>query len=44
LLHRFLAKGLKTVRHVHVELAGIDYDKHTIDGWEVDPTTIQVLP
>jgi len=37
-------EGVYEVRHVHVELAGIDYDKHTIDGVGVDPDTVQVLP
>ena len=37
-------EGEYETRHVHVELAGIDYDKHTINGYEVDPATVQVLP
>ena len=37
-------EGLYEVRHVHVELAHIDYDKHTINGWDVDPATVQILP
>lgn len=37
-------EGIYTVRHVHVELAGIDYDKHEIDGWDVDPASVQLLP
>ena len=42
-------EGLYETRHVHVELAGIDYDKHTIYTgvglpWEVDPTTVTILP
>ena len=36
--------GEYVVRHVHVELASVDYDQHTIDDWEVDPATVQVLP
>ncbi|MGD0287707.1 MAG: hypothetical protein ABSC31_15245 [Acidimicrobiales bacterium] len=37
-------EGPYETRHVHVELAHIDYDKHTINGYEVDPATVQVLP
>jgi hypothetical protein len=37
-------EGEYVTRHVHVELAHIDYDKHTINGYEVDPATVQVLP
>jgi hypothetical protein len=37
-------EGEYTVRHVHVDLAGIDYDKHEIDGEDVDPATVQILP
>jgi hypothetical protein len=37
-------EGEYVTRHVHVELAGIDYDKHTINDYDVDPDTVQVLP
>jgi hypothetical protein len=37
-------EGTYTVRHVSVPFAHIDYIKHTIDGWDVDPATIQLLP
>jgi hypothetical protein len=37
-------EGEYTVRHVSVPFAHIDYDKHEIDGHDVDPTTIEILP
>jgi hypothetical protein len=36
--------GEYEVRHVSVPFAGIDYEKHTINGYDVDPATVQVLP
>ena len=36
-------EGEYVTRHVSVPEAGIDYIKHTIDGYEVDPTTVVVL-
>jgi len=37
-------EGEYETRHVSVPYAGIDYQKHTIAGFDVDPTTIQMLP
>ena len=37
-------KGEYETRHVSVPYAGIDYQKHTIDGRDVDPDTIEFLP
>jgi hypothetical protein len=36
--------GEYKVRHVSVPYAGLDYDQHTIDGQDVDPATVQILP
>ena len=36
--------GEYETRHVSVPYAGIDYQKHTIDGHDVDPATVQILP
>ena len=36
--------GEYETRHVSVPYAGIDYQKHTIDGHDVDPDTIEMLP
>ena len=35
-------EGEYVTRHVSVPQAGIDYDQHMIDGFEVDPTTVVV--
>jgi hypothetical protein len=37
-------EGEYETRHVSVPFAGIDYQKHTIDGHDVDPDTIEFLP
>ena len=37
-------EGPYVVRHVSVPFVGIDYEKHTINGYDVDPATVQVLP
>lgn len=37
-------EGEYVVRHVSVPFAHIDYIKHTIDGHDVDPDTVQVQP
>jgi len=37
-------EGEYVTRHVSVPYAGIDYQKHTIDGHDVDPDTIEFLP
>ena len=37
-------EGEYTTRHVLVELAHIDCVHHLIDGYQVDPDTIEVLP
>jgi hypothetical protein len=36
-------EGEYVVRHVSVPFAHIDYIKHTIDGEDVDPATVQIL-
>ena len=36
-------EGEYVTRHVSVPIAGIDYDKHEIDGFEVDPATVVLL-
>jgi hypothetical protein len=36
-------EGEYTTRHVSVPFAHIDYIKHEIDGYDVDPDTIEVL-
>jgi hypothetical protein len=38
-----LVEGEYVTRHVSVPEAGIDYEQHLIDGFEVDPATVQVL-
>ena len=37
-------EGEYETRHVSVPFAGIDYQKHTIAGFDVDPDTIEFLP
>lgn len=37
-------EGEYETRHVSVPYAGIDYQKHTINGYDVDPDTIEFLP
>jgi hypothetical protein len=37
-------EGEYETRHVSVPYAGIDYQKHTIGGRDVDPDTIEFLP
>jgi hypothetical protein len=37
-------EGPYVVRHVSVPFAHIDYEKHTINGYDVDPATVRVLP
>ena len=36
-------EGEYVTRHVSVPIAGIDYDKHEIDGFEVDRATVVLL-
>ena len=38
------SRGEYETRHVSVPYAGIDYQKHTINGYDVDPDTIEFLP
>lgn len=37
-------EGPYEIRHVSVPQVGIDYIKHTINGYDVDPATVQLLP
>ena len=36
-------EGEYETRHVSVPYAGIDYQKHTINGYDVDPATVTLI-
>lgn len=37
-------EGALAVRHVHSDLAGIDYDKVTVEGADVEPASVEPVP